>query len=762
MGRNDQRAHASGNGQVLQVAGDYHAHSPAAQALAGLPAGPGELVGREERAAQLLALLNPAGDGGPVTAVRGFGGIGKTALALHTAHEAVRRGWFAGGALFVALRGYDPAGPVGAEAAVAALLSALGVPEQDRPPTPEEQLTLYRSELARRTEPVLIVADDAATAAQIQPLVPAGGDHRLLVTSRHTLVAPGFAPRLIDLAELTPDAAAALIAGVLRRARPGDERPRRERAALARVGEHCGHLPLALHIVAALLTADPGLRIADAADDLADARARLERLRHTAVDGSSIAVRATFDLSYQRLPAEQQRLFRLITVNPGPQVSTEAAAAIAELDPRETRTLLAALAEACLIAEQPTGSGCWRMHDLIRLYATEQGEAAAEEDRREDAVDRLLDHYLTRTDAADDHLRVLYGQPTPPEFPDRAAAVAWLERERASLVGAVALAAEAGRHSVAIGLAHCLRIFLNRHRHLADALAVCRCAVTAAQTVGDRDQEAGALNILGLSLWATREFDEAIDAFNSTLTIYRELGDRNGEGQALNNLGLALIETGQYEKAIAAFREDLTICREFNDRRGEGQTLNNLGNALRVTGRHEEAIAAFREDLTICREFNDRHGEGQALNNLGLALSVTGRHEEAIAAFREDLTICREFNDRHGEGQTLNNLGNALLHAGQHKESVATLRQALAICRELGERYLEAKALGNLALTLSQMSRTNEALTYAEQAAALLAALGEHEEEADLRHYADLLRAQPPSRWARLRRALTRRRTPAQ
>ena len=239
-----------------------------------------------------------------VSAVSGLAGIGKTALALRAADLAHARGWFRGGVLFVNMRGYDPDGQVTADQAVGALLRALGVRDEDLPPTPDERIGLYRSELVRLADAgkrLLLVVDNASTSTQVAPLVPARQEHRLLVTSRDTLTA--LPARLIELDQLTPGPAVDLIADILTRARPEDTRPTRESDAVAKVAAHCGYLPLALEIAAQILVADPGLPLASLAASLSDTRTRLETLR---VDdgGQSLCVRAAFDLSYGRLSTE--------------------------------------------------------------------------------------------------------------------------------------------------------------------------------------------------------------------------------------------------------------------------------------------------------------------------------------------------------------------------------------------------------------------------------------------------------------------------
>ncbi|MEU3604436.1 tetratricopeptide repeat protein [Streptomyces sp. NPDC035033] len=722
-----QHARSSGNGRTYQAGQNIYVTegSPAPQALAALPPAP-HLTGRDGPTAALLKALGP--EGPPVTVVTGLPGVGKTALALHAAHRAVALGHFPGGTLFLHLRGYDPAGAVAPEQALEALLRALGVRDDDLPPTPEEQAALYRSELARRADrhgPVLIVADDASTTTQLAPLTPAHPAHRLLATSRHALTDPDFRPRLLPLDELDTASAARLIAEALTQPRPEDPRPAAEPEALARVVAHCGRLPLALTIAAALLADDPGLPVAALAEDLADARTRLETLRHENGTGRSLAVRAAFDLSYHRLRPPDARLFRLLPLNPGPDLSTEAAAALAGRPPRETRTSLAALARAGLIAEHPLGSARWRMHDLIRLYAAELPP------EREDAeaLERLLEHYSTTCEAADDHLRALPGQPVSALFADRTAALTWLDAERSNLIAAVPRLATGAPRAV-LFLTSALNVYVHQRRRFHDALAIGASAVTAARELGDRQGEARALNNLGLALRKVRRFDEAIAHHTQAADVYREFGNRQGEARALNNLGLALQAVRRHDEAIAAHDEDLAICRDLGDRRGEARALNNLGLALQAVRRHDEAIAAHDEDLAICRDLGDRQGEAQALNNLGLALQAVHRHAEAITAHTRAAAFHREHDDRYSEAQALSNLGLALRAAHRHDEALAIHREVLATYRALGDRDGEAPALNNLGLTLRGLGRFDEAIAAHTEAVAAYRELGDRHSEA--------------------------------
>ncbi len=431
-------------GPVLQGRGiqaSFQLPAPPPVAPAQLPPLTVAFTGRDDEMAVLADLLEPAGPAGAVvvSAVAGLAGVGKTALAVQAGHAAVAKGWFGGGVLFVDLHGYDnPADP---SQALDALLRALGVLAEHIPPAVEERAALYRSMLARIGEPVLVVADNASSEAQVRPLLPGAGQHKVLVTSRLTLA--GLGARLLDVIVLDLDASIDLLDAALRAARPTDDRISGNRDASLRLAHVCGGLPLALQIIAALLTADRALSAADLADDLAAESRRLERLAYD--DGSSAwSVVAAFELSYRRLDETAARVLRLLPVSPGPDIATATAAVLADLPVPQARTVLAGLARAHLVESVP-GTGRWKMHDLVRLYATRLSDRLADADGREQTRDRMLDYYLGTAGAARDHLSALPGTAVPARFTGRDDALAWLDGERASLVAAVSMAADTGR-----------------------------------------------------------------------------------------------------------------------------------------------------------------------------------------------------------------------------------------------------------------------------------------------------------------------------
>jgi len=213
----------------------------------------------------------------------------------------------------------------------------------------------------------------------------------------------------------------------------------------------CGGLPLALQITAALLKADPSRSVSDLADELADEVRRLEALRCDDGGGTSApSVAAAFELSYRQLDTATTRVFRLLPVNPGPDVSTAAVAALTDLPVWDARTLMGRLVRAHLVEAAAGTGGRWRMHDLVRVYAGQISDAHAEADGREQARDRLLRYYLDTANAADDHLQALPGTPVPTAFSSRDGALSWLDGERPSLIAAVAMAASTSRDQIAM------------------------------------------------------------------------------------------------------------------------------------------------------------------------------------------------------------------------------------------------------------------------------------------------------------------------
>ncbi|MFI6638740.1 AAA family ATPase [Streptomyces sp. NPDC050504] len=476
----DQRAHGTVHntitdgvvhGPVIQ-AGDITVRlpRPSPTALSGLPPACGTFTGRDAEVAALLSALAPGAPHRPVlvSAVAGLGGIGKTELAVQTATRALRQdGWFPGGVLYVDMLGYDPEHPLAPEQALDRLLRALGTHHEDVPPDLQGRSLLFRSvlsALAADGRRVLLVIDNASDEGQVRPLLPTDGATATLVTSRDTL---DVGARLYDLDGLAEDAAVDLLDRALREARgPDDTRVSDAPGDAAAVARLCAGLPLALRITAALLADSPARPLASLAGALAAEHSRLDRLSRR-----DRTVRAAFDLSYRRLGADHARLFRLLPLNPGPDVSTEAAARLADVTAPEAETLLQDLARTHLVEPGPVW-GRWRLHDLVHLYAVEQGRALDEGSHRRAALARLHQYYGA---VSRDARTVMIGATRPPPRPVSARfaharlAEEWFAAERLNLINTITAAPPLGNPAVSAVLAALLADYLS-WEHLLDDL----------------------------------------------------------------------------------------------------------------------------------------------------------------------------------------------------------------------------------------------------------------------------------------------------
>jgi len=680
-------------------------------ALAGLRDPSAVFTGRDAELSKLLALLDPAPvQPAPRTVqVSGLPGVGKTELALHAARTALDRGWFPGGVLFIDMQGYHPDGQLDPAAALASLLRAVGIPDEHVPPTAQDRSALFNSVLdaySSRGRPVLLMIDNALTAAQVTPLIPAAG--KVMVTSRHTLPVPNAA--WIELDTLADEAAAELIAAELDLSGGGADPRVAGRPAEARViARLCDGLPLALHIVAALLAAHRARPLASMADDLRDARSRLDEMRFSGPAGDELAVRSAFDLSYDQLVDDQRRLFRLMALNLGPEISTDAVAAMASLDPRQAQRLLLELERAHLI-RSGTDFGRWRMHDLILLYASELDSPP---DEANQGFGLLLVYYVDRAQAAARWLGPAAADGPDDSFAGRVQALAWLDAEYANLTpyGHVFVAQPAFARPLTADLFLRLWRYFELRHQTDDWIRLTNHALNIARALNDRQREADALSKLGGALRQARRFSEAIDACQRAAAIARELGNRSGEGVAVNNLAAAQNEAGRYDDAVASAQDAAAIFREIGDQYREGIALSHLGAALAGLERFGESAEAYRQTLDRFRQGADQHGEGGVLANLGNVLREEGqRLDEALTAQQAALLIMRETDDRHGTVIALGNLADTLRQANRIGEATATAGDAVTLSRELGDSRLEGFALNCLGLAQRDAGQTDEAV----------------------------------------------------
>jgi tetratricopeptide (TPR) repeat protein/transcriptional regulator with XRE-family HTH domain len=684
------------------LAGDGGA---AATAPRQLPAMVAHFTGRAAELRTLTGILDDTGAPGTIviSAIGGTAGVGKTALALHWAHQAARR--FPDGQLYVNLRGYDPDRPMPATDALAGFLRALGVSGPDIPAEEAERAARYRSLLAGRR--VLVVLDNAGSVEQVEPLLPGSETCAVVVTSRDSL--PGLLVRYgaarLDLDLLPPADAIALLRELIGKRAAADP------DALAALASGCGRLPLALRVAAELAAARPGFPLTDLAAELADEQRRLDVL--DTGDDPRTAIRAVFAWSYQRLAPGTARAFRLAGLHPGADFEPYAIAALSGSSLAEARRALDALARAHLI--QPAANGRCGMHDLLRGYARELAGSQDGDDEENAALTRLFDHYRYAAASAMDTLYPAGRERRPhvpapvtpvPPLADGAAARAWLDAERGTLVAITVHTAGHGWPAHAVALAAISWEYLDAGSHYPEATVIHDHARRAARQSADRAGEARVLNNLAGVHYRQGRYSQAVGHLEEALTLYRQAGDQAAQARALSNLGSVYLELGNYQQAAGLARQALDIAPDVGI---QILTLNSLGMIEERLGRYDQAAQYMRQVLVLGRKAGDRVWEARTLANLGHIRLRQGHPGEAADLGKESLACSREIGGRVTEYGALTCVGGAYIRLERYQEAAEHIEQALAMARAAGTSKDEAEALTLLGLLLLATGKPSEA-----------------------------------------------------
>ncbi|MEU5870911.1 BTAD domain-containing putative transcriptional regulator [Glycomyces sp. NPDC047369] len=638
-----------------------------------LPAAAAHFTGRTAELAELDALL--AADGPPVAAISGPGGIGKSALALAWAHRAADR--YPDGQLYCNLRGFDPAAaPADPGEALRGLLESLGTAAASVPAGRDAQAALYRTALAGKR--VLVVLDNARDAAQVRPLLPGSAQCRVLVTSRDRLsglVTDGARP--LPLAELGDADARAFLTGRLRADRTGAEPE-----AVQRIIDACAGLPLALAVTAARAALNPRFPLTDLAAALRDDARRLDALADT---DPSVDVRTVLHSSYRALDEATARMFRLLSVHPGPTFTPAAAADTAAVPLPQAERLLTTLTRLNLLAEPAPRR--YAFHDLVRLYAAEL--AAAE---RTDAARRVLDHYLQNAYAANravdpnrDPITLPDPAPGigPAAFADDTAALAWFAAETGPLLGAVRLAAELGFDRHCWQIAWSLRDYLERDRWH-DQESVFRVALGAARRLGDEVAQAVVSRLLAGASIKLGRLDEAQELLERAIGHSRAAGDQIGEAHVHYLVGRVLRFQGRLAESVAADQRAYERYRDTGYRPGQASSLNSIGWTRALLGDHQAALGYCERALRINTAIGDRLCEIATLDSLGYIHHHLGHHAEAVDYYERALERSLGFGNRYVEAETLVKLGEVQRDSGDMEAARRAWRGALAILEELG------------------------------------------------------------------------------
>jgi len=614
-----------------------------------LPSALSSFVARNTELAQLTRWLDRPADT-PVIVVCGSAGVGKTALAVHWAHQVAAL--FRGGQLHLDLRGFSPAGePLTLAEAVRSMLAALGVADYQVPASVQAQVGLYRSLLADR-ERTLIVLDNARDAEQVRPLLPGAPGCLTVVTSRADMaeLAAVEGARTLTLGVLSGPEARQLLVGRL-----GADLADKESGGVDELSVLCARLPLALAIAAARALL-PGVTLAHLVLELRDTRSRLDGLDI----GEQSSIRTVFSWSYRLLSRPAARMFRLLGIQQGPDMNVWAAASLAGVPVDQAGHLLAELTRLQLLTRNsPARFG---FHDLLRAYAAERAEDEEDPVSRRAALRRLFDHYLHTGSVAS---RLLYPARDPlaldppsdrvilERLADDQQALAWFEAEYEGLLAAVYQSGTAGFGVHAWQLAWYLAVFQERRGYWSDYARVQRVALAAASG----------------------------------------LDDMAGVARANRNLGTALIHLGRRADARAHVLAARDVCRDMNDQTGEARVTLDLPWFSEQEGNYPEALAQSEYALSLFTAIGHRAGQGRALNVVGWYSLKMGDVRRGINLCEQAVALCAELGDQVGEAAAWDSQGYGACQLGDFPKAIACYRHAIELTRLIGDRYHHAEVL---------------------------------------------------------------------
>lgn len=657
-----------------------------------LPAAIGDFAGRSDQLSELDEFLAHSGKRPPgavlVGVISGMAGVGKTALAVHWAHQVTDH--FPDGQMYVNLRGFDPDGPpLPPETVLRGFLDALGVPPERIPPTTEAQIGLYRSAVADKR--LLLLLDNAFEADQVRPLLPAGSGSLVLVTSRDrltSLVAVEHA-HPIPLHPLTDDEARQFLTHRL-----GDARTAAEPIAAQAIIDACARLPLALAVATAKAATSADRSLIALAAELHDTHTNLDSL---AGDDPTADVRAVFSWSYRSLGDEAARLFRLLGLHHGPDISAAAVASLAAVTPEQARRLLAELARAHLVSE--TAPGRFTLHDLLRAYAIELTETVDSREDRTAATFRLLSHYVHTAHAAN---RLVYpGTPDiavplaapgpgvdPEPLADRAVAMTWFEAEHTSLA-AVAFHARGVFDTQVWQLAWTLHHFLSLRGRVFELIEVQHLALSAAQRMGDAAAQAHAHRVLA---WCSTRLGRLVESrshLERALELSTQAGDLAGQAAAYRNLSHLAQRNGDAAEALAHSHQALALYQKAQDRFGEARALNSIGWYHAQLGEHANARRFCDQALNLCLELDYTSLAANVWDSLGYIHHGLGDRDRALDCYLRARDLYRELGDRFFEADTLTHLGDLYRADGMLDAARETWQEALDLLTDL--EYAEAE-----------------------------------------------------------------------
>lgn len=676
-----------------------------------------DFTGRDEIVGEVAAwLVDP--DSMPVATVTGSPGTGKTTLAVRAAHRIAAE--FPDGQLYVSLDG-GSARPRSAEQALAALLRDLGMQDANVPAGLAERAGAYRSRLAGRR--VLVVLDDAADIAQVQPLLPGTAGSAALVTSRNRLVGLPVTGAA-QLGTLTHDEARSLLAAVIT-----PERAAAEPAAAEALLELCGWLPLAIRVLAARLVTRPSWSLRSLLGRLRDQRRLLDELSIGELD-----VRAGFAVSYGALGDADQVAFRRFAVAGVPDLSPwaiEALAGVCDVDRALDGLLDTHLLEPFAVG----GRERYRMHDLVRVFAAEKCQEADGDVTADGPARTALRCLFDRTHSL---AEVAYHQlPTPADWPPplgpaprpatgpaaedvSADAMAWCASEVELLLSVLTKAAAVGWHAEALDAIERLAGFLAIQSRMSETerlfsavaqaadseavLARANYGLAQAKMMGGRLTEAAALfttAVDGFSLVGDLaglahglaflsfchghrgELAEADQLANRAIDVAKQTEDLRAEIRALRQLGVVRIRQDRVRAAVPLLDRALSLADRAGSADLEAIVLSSLATALVETRQLDRALDVCRRAAQLLDGLAQPVGRAYIQVTQGQIAELQGQHVAAIELIENARWVFRQLGERRGEASADYRLGVNELALGRPVRAVPLLRAAVNVFHEL-------------------------------------------------------------------------------
>lgn len=679
-----------------------------------LPPDIGDFTGREDAVARLVK-TGRSGPGQrtapPTVVISGFGGSGKSALAVHAAH--LLRDRFPDGQLFADLRGVER--DLGPQEVLGRFLGALGVGAAELPTGLDERVELLRRRIAGRR--VLIVLDNARNEQQVRPLLPGDPHCLVIVTSRSRLTGLAGVDS-IDLDFLHADTSLAMLGKII-----GADRLDSDPDAARSIAALCGGVPLAIRAAAAKLLARPHWPLRALAGRLANERRRLDEL-----DVGGLAIRSSLRLNYDELDEPHRRAFHLLTLLDLPDFGAWLAGPLLDVPPEDAEDVVERLVDLRLlevVGVDALGRIRYRFHDLVQLFGAEH--AVADEPAHEvaEAIERTLATWVAVVEAGARRLpRVTLGlrpRLTLDLKPDdslvaevEASPTEWLKAETGAVVRTVERAHELGADQMATTLVTVLLSSPFAARNEFDGWQRTHTAALAvARADGNREAQAIVLVGLGQLYYEKDEFDLALEHFRQALDDAVAVGDRFTEAVAWVGMGTVHRDLADFEVAATHLHTASRLAAEIGADTVVAAAEYGLAAINRDHGDIGAAVRAFERCAELYRALDDTRGEALALRGTSLchrawgdadlAADLSARAEELLSAAGDDL----------GAMYATQSLAKARIRQGRTEGVADLLERCASTGTALGDRFglaLVTRTRGELALAVGEVDRAVELL----------------------------------------------------